>query len=132
MAQPLPVVLIFGVFDMLHPGHEYFIKEAQRLGNLHICLASDGYVKEVKNKVPHHTWEERKEMLRTKFPNVIVHKGDDTMGTWSILKDIKPDIIAIGYDQHELYRALNKITNARLEFIKPYHKDIYKTSLLEK
>jgi FAD synthetase len=38
-------VLVFGVFDMLHPGHIYFLEQAQKLGDqLHICLASDEYV----------------------------------------------------------------------------------------
>ena len=44
-------VLVFGVFDILHPGHIYFLDQVIQLGgDLHICLASDEYVKNYKNR----------------------------------------------------------------------------------
>lgn len=125
-------VLAFGVFDMLHPGHEYFLTEAGKLGILHVCLASDAYVEHMKHKRPMHTYVQRREMLRLRFPEVVIHAGDETVGIWSIFKEIQPDAIAIGYDQHELCRALKNIGLNNFVFIEPYKENQYKTSLLSK
>jgi rfaE bifunctional protein nucleotidyltransferase chain/domain len=41
-------VLTNGAFDLLHPGHLFFLQEAARLGDLYVALNSDESVRELK------------------------------------------------------------------------------------
>lgn len=125
-------VLVFGVFDLLHPGHVYFLNEAIKLGDeLHINLASDNFIKNMKNKIPNFGYLEREGMLKKAFPEIIIHKGDDTMGDWSIFKKLNPDIIAIGHDQLDLKKALlNLDLDGVIVDIEPFKKEVYSTTLL--
>lgn len=126
-------VLVFGVFDTLHPGHIYFLQESSILGDeLHICLASDEYVQNYKHKNPIHSFTLRSQMIKDKFPNVVVHKGDVEIGNWSIFNEIIPDVIALGYDQEKLHMALIDLIlvqeNTKIVHIKPFQTDIYNTT----
>lgn len=125
-------VLVFGVFDLLHPGHVYFLNESIKLGDeLHINLASDDFVKKVKNKTPNFSYTERAAMLKKIFPKVFIHKGDAHMGDWSIFKDFMPDVIAVGHDQKDLAVALNGLDlMTNIIEIGPFKKDIYSTTIL--
>lgn len=126
-------VLVFGVFDMLHPGHIYFLEYAQKLGDqLHICLASDEYVVSYKKKETRNNFTQRKNQIYKMFPNVIIHKGDTSLGSWSIFKEFSPNIIALGYDQNELKQAVLNLGLKNVEVISvlPFKESIYKTSLL--
>lgn len=125
-------VLVFGAFDLLHPGHVYFLNESMKLGDeLHVNLASDDFIKKVKNKTPNFSYLERAGMLKKAFPKAFVHKGDDHMGDWSVFKDFMPDIITVGYDQKDLVRALNGLDlMTNIVEIGPFKKDVYSTTLL--
>ena len=66
-------VMIFGVFDRLHAGHQFFITEAEKKGSpLYIALARDQIVMDLKNKVPHEKYAVRKKNLQKFFPNAII------------------------------------------------------------
>jgi cytidyltransferase-like protein len=129
-------VLIFGVFDMLHPGHVYFIDQATSLGvDLHINLATDEYVKKYKNKNTVHGYEERKKTIQHFYPKAFIHKGDVNMGDWSIFKKINPDIVALGYDQNMLKKALIEsgfVDSLELVDIPSFNPEIYSTTNLTK
>ncbi|MHA1679090.1 MAG: adenylyltransferase/cytidyltransferase family protein, partial [Promethearchaeota archaeon] len=46
-------VLCFGTFDILHPGHVSFLKQARKYGNyLVVVVARDENVKKIKGKYP--------------------------------------------------------------------------------
>jgi len=127
-------VLIFGVFDMLHPGHKYLINEALKLGGiLHICLATDEYVKTYKNKKPLNNYLERQNKIKIDFPNVVIHQGDTEIGQWSIFKQITPNVVIFGYDQLELMNAVkdyytNKLITVDCIILPAYKPELYKTS----
>ncbi|MEI6478694.1 MAG: adenylyltransferase/cytidyltransferase family protein [bacterium] len=102
-------ILAFGTFDIIHPGHLHFLKEAKKLGDLVISVASDESVVARKIKRPSKNTKERiKEIKALGISNRII-KGDTKLNNWSVIKKIVPDIIAIGYDQTELQKALKKI-----------------------
>ena len=42
--------MAFGTFDLLHPGHEHFLKQAKRYGDLIVVIARDNTVLKVKGK----------------------------------------------------------------------------------
>ena len=93
-------VLATGTFDKFHPGHEYFLKHAKELGTeLHVIIARDDTVKEIKNKSPKNDENSRLEIVRN-FKHVdFAYLGELDDPYKLITNKIKPNIIALGYDQ---------------------------------
>lgn len=91
-------VIIFGVFDLLHPGHLAFLEAAAKRGELTVVVTPDAKVKKEKGKKPFFSEGERLAMLsalRCVTKVVLGDKGKD----WSVVKKLKPDIICVGHDQ---------------------------------
>lgn len=90
-------ILATGTFDLLHPGHIYFLTQARVLGDeLFVIVARDSNVThKPKPIVPE---EQRLEMVSALE---IVDKAllGSEKDMFEPLKQIKPDIIALGYDQ---------------------------------
>jgi len=100
-----PRILIFGTFDILHPGHLHIIKKAAMLGELYVAVARDETVKKIKGRYPVNSELERKktlESLNIATQVVLGKKGNK----FEIIKEIKPNIICIGYDQKSFVDAL--------------------------
>ena len=91
-------VMASGVFDILHPGHLHFLEEARKLGDeLVVVVATDKTARERKHE-PMTPQDMRLKMissLRTVDIAVLGHDGD----MFRIVEEMKPDIIALGYDQ---------------------------------
>ncbi len=91
-------VMATGVFDILHPGHIYYLKEAKKLGNtLCVVVATDSTVRKLKHE-PINPEKIRLNLikeLRIVDEVYLGHKDD----MYKIVKEIKPDIIALGFDQ---------------------------------
>ncbi|MCP4761375.1 MAG: adenylyltransferase/cytidyltransferase family protein [archaeon] len=45
-------VVIAGTFDIIHPGHIYFIREAAKIGKVHVIIARDASVEKYKGQPP--------------------------------------------------------------------------------
>ena len=102
-------VVVFGTFDFLHIGHIFFLREAKRLGDeLTVCVARDSIIKDLKGKLPIHTEKERAEIMAEL--NIVdkVILGDRVIGRYAILRSLEPDIVAVGYDQQDLQKSLDK------------------------
>jgi len=130
-------VLVFGTFDRLHPGHIDFFGQAKKLGDhLTVVVGRDVTVNEVKGHFP-----KRSELLRLKAVRQCKLVDAAALGNigdhYKIIKEINPDIIALGYDQTsftgdlapELKKAGVTATIVRLGACKPA---LYHSSLLEK
>ena len=102
-------ILIFGVFDGIHEGHLSFIKEAKNNGGQLIAIvARDSIVENLKGKLPVNNEVERINAL-LEVPEIDrVLLGDLHKGTYSVLKEVHPDIVFLGYDQSKLKNDLNK------------------------
>ena len=91
-------VMATGVFDLLHPGHVSFLREAKKLGDeLVVVVARDSTAKRFKH-APITAESSRVEMVAALKPvdrAVLGREGD----IFEILEEIKPDVIALGYDQ---------------------------------
>ena len=92
-------VMASGVFDILHPGHLHFLEEARKLGDeLVVVVATDNTARSRKHE-PMTPQEMRLKMIASLRPvdrAVLGHDGD----MFKIVEEIKPDIIALGFDQH--------------------------------
>lgn len=93
-------VLVFGTFDLLHPGHRFVLSEAAKRGDLSVVVARDATVARIKKLKPHHPEEERAAMIREAFPAADVRLGSDGSDFLAPVRDIQPDLILLGYDQH--------------------------------
>jgi len=132
-------VAIFGVFDGVHDGHLHFIREAKRQGNhLVAIVARDEVVKELKGKLPQNNEVDRVNNLLKIGDIDMVVLGDPKIETYNILKEVKPSVVFLGYDQDSLFNNLNKaIRNnslPKMEVIKgsSYQPDILHSSILNK
>lgn len=100
-----------GSFDILHCGHLVYLKSAKKLGDyLVVIVARNSNIKKIKGREPVFDEEARREMvgsLKMVDKAVIGHRGD----IYKILKEIRPDIIALGYDQKVNIDLLKKKLN---------------------
>ena len=102
-------VLVFGTFDLLHEGHKYFLREAKKLGGkLVVAVAPDSVVLTLKGSKPKISADMRVKNLKASFEADEVLIGDESLNSWRIVRKTSPDIIALGYDQKELKRDLEK------------------------
>ncbi len=93
------IVLAGGVFDIIHPGHIHTLTAAKALGDvLVVAIATDKTAQKMKKMSPLHDQELRCELVRSlsMVDEAIVGHEEDIFET---VKEIKPDIIALGYDQ---------------------------------
>lgn len=104
-------VLVFGTFDLLHPGHHYFLGEAKKLGDLYVSVSSDESALQRKGRSPKHNIKERIDAIKKLNLAVDVLEGDKTLNEWSVLKIVNPNIIVLGHDQYGLKTALLDIQN---------------------
>ena len=93
------IVLVGGVFDITHPGHIHTLNAAKALGGvLVVAIATDKTAEKMKKRSPLHNQELRRELVSclSMVDKAIVGHEDDIFQT---VKEVKPDIIVLGYDQ---------------------------------
>ncbi|MCK9186665.1 adenylyltransferase/cytidyltransferase family protein [Candidatus Gracilibacteria bacterium] len=130
------LVMVFGTFDYLHAGHENLFSQARELGDEIIAvMARDKTVKTIKGALPDHNEKNRMQALEeTAWANKVVL--GDLKDKTKVIKNYKPDIIALGYDQFAFTYLLDKmIIELKLETkivrLKPYRPDMYKSSIIK-
>jgi len=87
-----------GTFDLLHLGHIYYLKEAKNLGDrLAVVVATDSTVRRLKHE-PINPEKIRLELIKElKIVDEAYLGYEEDM--YEIVREIKPEIIAIGFDQ---------------------------------
>ncbi|MBU2213217.1 adenylyltransferase/cytidyltransferase family protein [Patescibacteria group bacterium] len=124
-------VLVFGTFDNLHPGHKFLLNEAQQRGELWVVIGLDETVKRVKGFYPVQSQEERKHAVEKAFPQARVLLGDSE-DYFQPIRNIKPGLILLGYDQ-ELPPEIDKRSfPCRVECLSAYKPEEFKSSLRRK
>ncbi len=91
-------VMATGTFDILHLGHIYFLKEAKKLGDkLVVIVATDSTVRRLKHEPV------TSEKIRLQLIRELQIVDDAYLGheedMYQIVEEVKPDIIALGFDQ---------------------------------
>ncbi|MBI4090869.1 MAG: tRNA pseudouridine(55) synthase TruB [Candidatus Komeilibacteria bacterium] len=97
-------VLIFGTFDILHPGHISLIKKAKEYGEVHVVVALDETVAAIKGRVPLHSVHQRKRSLEQY--GVIPHVGD-MYDRLRVFREVNPQTVVLGHDQFVFVDQLN-------------------------
>ncbi len=120
----MTVVMAVGVFDILHLGHLYYLEEAKKLGDyLVVVIARDSTVKKYKYQPVND------ENARLKIVSSLTCVDKALLGyendSYKIVEELKPDIIAIGYDQiyeeKDIKNELQKRNiNAKIVRLKEY------------
>ena len=131
------LVMCAGTFDIIHPGHLYFLSEAKKLGDgLVVVVARDETSERMKGRKPQHNEKERLEAVRTLE---IVDEGvlGKPGNIFDIVEEIKPNVICLGYDQkvqkQELEDELKKRDiKADVIRIGSYMPHLYKSSKMRK
>ncbi len=122
-------VLVFGTFDGFHPGHYFFLEEAETYGDLHVVVARDETVERIKGKKAQESEEERAENIREVFPDAHVLLGD-AHDYLAPVRQVQPDLIVMGYDQ-KLPPGVNEPDlPCPVERVDAFKPDEYKSSLL--
>ncbi len=114
------IVLASGVFDLLHLGHVRFLEEAKKAGGsnaeLIVIIARDSTVEKTKGKKPIMSEDQRRalvESLKVVDEAVLGYEG---LEIGEVIEKVKPEIIALGYDQTQMeqevmsYVAAHKVS----------------------
>ena len=102
------VVMAGGVFDIIHPGHIFTLSSAKRLGDiLIVSIARDSTVKKMKDHLPINTEEKRVTLVEALKCVDIAILGSET-NMFQMVEKVKPNIIALGYDQKHDTEKLKK------------------------
>lgn len=127
-SDSMKTVLVFGTFDLFHPGHEFFLREAEKRGDrLVVIVARDKNVERIKGRFPIDNEETR---LKNVASFVSVDEARLGYEDWGkhlqVLEDVEPDVICLGYDQKA------RIPEGKWEVVRlPAHQpETYKSSLL--
>lgn len=99
--KKIKVVLCGGTFDVLHPGHILTLKKAKELGDVLVVIVSrDKIAEKIRGKKPHNDENKRLELISSlRIVDYALLGGEDEKNIYDVLLRIKPDIIALGYDQ---------------------------------
>lgn len=95
----LRIVLAGGVFDIIHPGHIHTLNAAKLLGDvLVVVVATDNTAVKMKKRTPIHSQEQRQELVNSLevVDLCLIGQENDIFKT---VNHVKPQIIALGYDQ---------------------------------
>jgi len=91
-------VVATGTFDILHPGHLYYLSESKKLGDeLFVIVARDANVKHKPHPILPE--EQRRAMIAALKPVDHAILGDRT-DMFRPIEEIRPDIITIGFNQY--------------------------------
>jgi FAD synthetase len=100
------VVLASGVFDLLHFGHVKFLEDAKKAGGknakLIVVIARDSTVEQTKGRRPIMPENQRLALVESLKVVDEAVLGLEDLDVGGIIGEVKPDVIALGYDQEEM------------------------------
>ncbi len=106
------IVLASGVFDLLHLGHVRFLEEAKRAGGrnaeLVVIIARDRIVEERKGEKPIMSENQRCALVASLKVVDCAILGFQRFNIERVVDRVKPDVIAVGYDQEGVEATVRK------------------------
>jgi FAD synthetase len=105
----IKVVFVGGVFDLLHPGHIHTLKSAKSFGDvLVVVVATTSTALKLKgNRDIYHNEKQRQELVASvSYVDLSIIGKEGTL--YDTVSFVKPDIIALGYDQKHDEKEIQK------------------------
>ena len=108
-------VITYGTFDLLHYGHINLLKRAKKLGDyLVVCLSTDEFNKNSKNKECYFSYEIRKQLLESiRYVDLVVPENNWDQKI-SDIQEFGIDIFVMGDDW-----------KGKFDFLKEYCEVVY-------
>ena len=129
----MTTVICFGTFDHLHKGHLNYFQQAKELGDyLIVIVARD------KNTSKETTYSEEERLMEVKKVEIVNEAIlGDLEDKYNVIKEKKPDVLCLGYDQdikeEKLKEDLAKFNLfSKIVRMKAFQEDKYKSSLFRK
>jgi cytidyltransferase-like protein len=126
--------ILFGTFDILHPGHlDLFSQARKKSGYLIAVIARDKTVFQIKKRYPKNLEKARQKNAANYGVADKVILGSLT-DKFASIKKYQPDIIFLGYDQIAFTKNLKeklrelKLKNTKIIRLKSFQPKIYKTA----
>ncbi len=111
--RKIKVIFIGGGFEVIHRGHLYTISKAKSLGDvLVVAVARDRTIRERKKREPISDENQRVALLsslRQVDAAILGVEGN----IYDTLEKVKPDLVALGYDQHHMESEIEREGKAR-------------------
>lgn len=126
-------VLVFGTFDLMHPGHLRFLKFASRFGLVTVSLTTDELCNMYKHHTPVNMYNKRAQALKEICWVSEVVAADAIPNSYQSIASTAPDYIVLGQDQQSLKMAIETKINSlgystKIKFAEPYRRNIYQSS----
>ncbi|MCD6539056.1 FAD synthase [Candidatus Bathyarchaeota archaeon] len=111
------VVLASGAFDLLHYGHVHYLTNAKKAGGenakLVVVIARDKTIEKFKGHKPVIPEDERRALVESLKVVDEAILGYEDMDMLRIIEEVKPDIIALGYDEDRIEGELRRLIAER-------------------
>ena len=111
------IVLASGVFDLLHLGHVRYLEEAKKAGGdyakLIVIVARDNTVEKRKGKKPIMSENQRRALVESLKVVDEAVLGFEDFSIEKVIERIKPDVIAVGYDQKGIEQTVRNYVKKR-------------------
>ena len=106
------IVLASGVFDLLHLGHVRFLEEAKRAGGrkaeLVVIVARDSVAEKRKGEKPIIPENQRCSLVASLKIVDCAFLGFLDFDIGKVIEKVRPDVLAVGYDQKDIERAVRQ------------------------
>ena len=134
----MKVVMCFGAFDGLHPGHLNFFEQARSYGDkLIVSVGTDKNVEKIKGKKPLFSQVERLALVdNCKIVDKAVIGSEDNY--FENIASYEPDVICLGYDQwakeEDVKEGLKDVglTSCKVVRLKPYEEKRAKSTITKR
>ncbi|MBP6098734.1 MAG: adenylyltransferase/cytidyltransferase family protein [Candidatus Levybacteria bacterium] len=116
------IILVGGCFDLIHPGHITFLTEAKKLGDfLVVLLESDEAILKLKKKLFQNQDDRGLILQSLRMVDLVIplHGILKDHDYYTIVKKIKPDIIAITENDRQISNKMKQAneTGAELKIV---------------
>lgn len=126
------IVLASGVFDLLHLGHVKFLEAAKKAGGknakLLVIVARDSTVQDAKGRRPIMPENQRLALVKSLKVVDDAVLGLEDFDVGDVIQRIKPDVIALGYDQEKMEKRVREYIeknrlNVKVERVSKFGQD---------